>query len=302
MNLNQLQYFLTLAKLEHYTQAARELNIAQPSLSHSMNALEEELETRLFEKKGRNVVLTKYGRVFAEYVEESLHTLDTGVRKLKAITGQTSGVIDLGYIYTLGSQFVPRLVGDFMRSREDYEIQFNFTAGNTTEILEGLKAEKYDIAFCSRMERESDILFTPVALENLVVVVPKEHKLAEKEAVELKEMAAYPQIYFNENSGLRPVVDRLFKREGLKPDIAYEIEEDGSMAGLVEQGFGIAIMPEIPVLGQLDVKTLTLKNPGELRYIYMAQMKDKYQPPMVEQFAQYVRRNCIVTSDYKKRT
>lgn len=300
MNLNQLQYFLTLAKLEHYTQAAKELNIAQPSLSHSMNALEEELETRLFEKKGRNVVLTKYGRVFAEYVEESMQTLNTGVRKLKAITGQTSGVIDLGYIYTLGSQFVPRLVRDFMRSREGYEIQFNFTAGNTTEILEGLKAEKYDIAFCSHLEKESDILFTPVALENLVVVVPKEHKLAEKDAVELKEVALYPQIYFNENSGLRQVIDRLFRREGLRPNIAYEIEEDGSMAGLVEQGFGIAIMPEIPMLGQLDVRVLTLKDPGELRYIYMAQMKDKYQPPMVEQFTQYVRRNCIVTSDYKK--
>lgn len=80
MNLNQLQYFLTLSKLEHYTQAAKELKITQPSLSHAMSALEEELGTRLFEKRGRNVVLTKYGKVFQEYVEDALHTLDTGVR------------------------------------------------------------------------------------------------------------------------------------------------------------------------------------------------------------------------------
>ena len=64
MNLNQLQYFITLAKYEHYTKAADELAITQPSLSNAIKLMEEELGTCLFEKRGRNVVLTKYGRLF----------------------------------------------------------------------------------------------------------------------------------------------------------------------------------------------------------------------------------------------
>jgi DNA-binding transcriptional LysR family regulator len=68
MNLNQLQYFVTLAQLEHYTNAAEQLRITQPTLSLAIRSLEEEMGTKLFEKKGRNVVLTKYGRFFLEYV------------------------------------------------------------------------------------------------------------------------------------------------------------------------------------------------------------------------------------------
>ena len=75
MNLSQLQYFRTLAKEEHYTRAAQILSITQPSLSHAIAQLEQELGTRLFEKKGRNVVLTRYGKIFLPYVEESLNTV-----------------------------------------------------------------------------------------------------------------------------------------------------------------------------------------------------------------------------------
>ncbi len=71
MNLNQLQYFKILAQEEHYTRAAQMLSITQPSLSHAIAQLEEELGTRLFEKKGRNIVLTRYGKLFLPYVEES---------------------------------------------------------------------------------------------------------------------------------------------------------------------------------------------------------------------------------------
>lgn len=98
MNLNQLHYFVTLAHIEHYTRAAEMLSITQPSLSHAISMLEQELETNLFEKRGRNVVLTKYGKVFLEYVEEALKILDSGVKKTRALTSDTGGV-DRSRIY-----------------------------------------------------------------------------------------------------------------------------------------------------------------------------------------------------------
>ena len=83
MNLNQLHYFAKLAEVEHYTKAAEELSISQPSLSHAVSSLEKEIGTKLFEKQGRGVVLTKYGKIFKEYVDEAIHSLDTGCfRKL----------------------------------------------------------------------------------------------------------------------------------------------------------------------------------------------------------------------------
>lgn len=293
MNLNQLHYFSKLAEVEHYTKAAEELKISQPSLSHAISSLEKELGTRLFEKQGRGVVLTKYGKLFKEYVDNALHSLDTGVKKVRTMTGQTEGVIELAYIYTLGSGFVPQLVGDFLRTHEELKVHFRFTVGNTSEIIQGLKGDRFDIGFCSMAEQESEIQFTPVGKEKLVVVTPKGHPLSYERAADLKQVAEYPQIFYTGNSGLRPVVDRMFEQAQLKPKIAYEIEEDGSMAGLVAQNFGIAVMPEIPILSQLDVDVIQLRNQNQKRYFYMAEGRTKYQPPLVRKFADYVKKRGI---------
>ena len=84
MNLYHLRYFVTLAHWEHYTKAAAELSITQPSLSHAIASLEQELGVNLFEKEGRNIVLTKYGRMFLEDVEKSMEILDSGIKTLKS--------------------------------------------------------------------------------------------------------------------------------------------------------------------------------------------------------------------------
>lgn len=290
MNLSQLKYFVTLARLEHYTKAAEELEITQPSLSHAMSLLEQELGTKLFQKQGRNVGLTKYGKFFLEYARESLRILELGIEKTQEMTGQTRGVIDLAFIYTLGSEFVPEMVGDFLRLHEELDVQFKFTVGNTVELIQGLKEEKYDVAFCSMIEKESGIEFVPVGIEKLVVVVPKGHPLSGKDQVDLEEAAAYPQVYYTKESGLRPTIDRLFEMARIRPKIAYEIEEDGAMAGLVAQNFGIAIMPDIPILRNLNVEVLELRSPQLKRQIYMATSKENYQTPMVKKFVEYVRK------------
>lgn len=96
MNLNHLYYFKTLARVEHYTRVAQELSITQPSLSHAISCLEDELGTYLFEKQGRRVVLTKYGKIFLQYVTNSLDMLEVGIKRTKAMTSESSGIIDLG--------------------------------------------------------------------------------------------------------------------------------------------------------------------------------------------------------------
>lgn len=81
MNLNQLHYFFKIGGSRALYKAAEELKISQPSLSHAIGSLEKELGTRLFKKHGRGVVLTKYGKLFKEYVDKALYSLDTGVKR-----------------------------------------------------------------------------------------------------------------------------------------------------------------------------------------------------------------------------
>lgn len=288
MNLSQLQYFRTLAKEEHYTRAAQILSITQPSLSHAIAQLEQELGTRLFEKKGRNVVLTRYGKIFLPYVEESLKVLEEGVQRTKELNGSKEGMIHLAYIYTLGSTFVPKMVRRFLDAYPDYHIDFHFIVGKTGDIIEGLKNDQYDMVFSSYQDGEPGIDFRQIGDQKLVLAVPKDHPLAMYDSVDLKDTVDYPQIYFQKGSGLRPVVDQMYKQISVFPKIAFEIEEDGSMAGLVAQGFGIAVMPDIPILKTLDVKTLTITNPEYERHVYLATMKKRYLSPVAKSFIQFV--------------
>lgn len=92
MNLYQLYYFRTLAKLEHYTKAAEELSMTQPSLSNAISTLETELEVPLFEKHGRNIKLSKYGKMFLPYVENSLKELEAGTKKIHEVTSNSEGL------------------------------------------------------------------------------------------------------------------------------------------------------------------------------------------------------------------
>ena len=274
MNLSQLQYFKVLAQEEHYTRAAQMLSITQPSLSHAISQLEQELGTRLFEKKGRNVVLTRYGKMFLPYVEESLKVLNEGVQRIQEVNGSRHGIIHLAYIYTMGSEFAPKLVRKFLDAYPDYDIEFHFTVGTTGEIIDGLKDDKYDIVFSSYKDGEQDIDFKKIANQKLVLAVPMDHPLSIKDSVDLRDTIEYPQIYFEKGSGLRPVIDQMFEEIG--------------QAGLVAQGFGIAVMPDIPILRSLSVKTLDIYNPPYERAVYLATLKQRYLSPVAKAFIRFV--------------
>ena len=121
MNLYHLRYFVTLAHLEHYTKAADVLAITQPSLSHAISSLEEELGVKLFEKNGRNVSLTKYGKSFLEDVEQTLNRLDSSVNGLQ-LAGKGEGQIDVAFLRTLGVDFMPKIIRSFKKGEPtDYQ-------------------------------------------------------------------------------------------------------------------------------------------------------------------------------------
>lgn len=289
MNLYHLRYFVTLAHLEHYTKAAELLSITQPSLSHAISSLEKELGVKLFEKEGRNVVLTKCGQAFLEDVEQSLSILDSSINKLQ-ITGSGEGQLDIAVLRTLSTQFVPNLVRDYIKEHPDQNIDFHFhnSTGLTPDMIEGLKSRKYDIAFCSKMDNEPTIEFTPVARQELVLIVPNGHPLCTREKIDISETIIYPHIAFSHRSGLRPIIDKLFKDCSSHPYIAYEVEEDEAVAGLVAAGFGIAVVPHMALLNYMPVQIIKITNPTWERNFYMCTLKDVYQAPAVNDFKQFV--------------
>lgn len=287
MNLKHLEYFRVLANVEHYTQASEQLSITQPSLTYAISELEKELGTYLFEKQGRNIRLTKYGRFFLTYVDNALNELEKGEKKLRELVSPSHGTIDLAFIYTVGTHVVPSMIQAFFSNEGNKNISFSFSQGITKNIIKGLKEENFDLAFCSFVEKEPDIDFIPLVQEDLVLIVPHNHPLAAYESIDLKDTTPYPFVFYNKASGIRPIIDNLFSKVNITPKIVCEVEEDSAVAGLVSVNYGIAVVPNIWMLKHLNVKILPIKNLSHERFIYIASMKNRYLSPAVHKFRNF---------------
>lgn len=287
MNLFYLRYFVTLAHTQHYTKAAEKLCITQPSLSHAISQMEKELGLPLFEKSGRKTTLTRFGEEFLSCAEHTLSTLDEGIASIKR-SACGNGLIRLGLLRTLGIEFIPKLASAFLKENPDLDIRFTFHTGATKALLDGLAARKFDLVFCSEPPAKLNLTAVEVQKQDLVLIVPKDHPLASRHAVDLSETAPYPQIFFEESSGIRSVVDRMFEQSGAAPNIAYETEEDQVIAGLVAQGFGIAVVPYMDLLLKLDLKILQISSPTCERKLFMVNDEKVFMPPAVEKFRSFV--------------
>ncbi|MGL4336708.1 MAG: LysR family transcriptional regulator [Turicibacter sp.] len=288
MNLNQLYYFRTVAKLQHFRQAAQELNISQPSLSYAISSLEDELGTFLFEKQGRNVVLTKYGNLYLEYVEQALDTLELGEKKLRQITSGSKGHIDLGYISPLAATYIPKKVREFLQLDYNQGITFSFRQGITSDLVTGLKNSKYDVVFCSYVENEPDISFELLIEDEMIALVPFDHPLSKKDIIELEEIQPYPLVVYGRETALGKTTQHLFDVTKINPNIICEAESENSIYGLVEQGFGLGLAAKSNEINNYNLKHIKVNHPECVRRIYLAHKKNVYLPPAVKKFIQYI--------------
>ena len=287
MNLLHLRYFVELAQTRHYTRAAEHLCITQPSLSHAIAQLELELGVPLFEKSGRNTTLTRFGEQFLSCAQQTLSTLDGGVEALQRVA-RGEGLIRLGLLRTLGVDFVPALTAKFLKANPGRDIHFTFNTGVTQYLLESLTAKRFDLVFCSKPPVNLGLTAISVSKQDLVLIVPRNHPLSTVHTVDLADTLPYPQVYFSKGSGLRNVVDGLFAQIGGTPQIAYETEEDQVIAGLVAQGFGIAVVPYMELLLRLDVKIIQISHPAWERNFYLVSDERAYQTPAVRRFRQFI--------------
>ncbi len=287
MNLDHLRYFVKLAEVRHYTRAAEQLCISQPSLSHAINQLESELGVPLFERSGRNTTLTRFGEEFLECAQRSLDTLDVGIGSLQR-SARGEGLVRLGFLRTLGVDYIPKLAADFLAADPECGIRFSFHSGLSGELIDGLLQRKFDLVFCSEPDPSLGLSAVPVMSQELVMIVPKSHPLAGLESVDLADTLEYPAVFFAEGSGLRRVVDRMYDKIGGRPDSFIETEEDEVIAGLVASGFGTAVVPYMDMLQKLDISVLKISSPPYRRDFFMVQDDSIFLPPAAQRFRSFV--------------
>ena len=289
MTLNQLGYFYQAAVLQHFNQAAEKMNISEPSLSRSISSLEDELGVTLFEKRGRNVILTKAGEIILEHATQILDDVKRAENKMHHLATD-GGHIDIAYVSPLAREYIPRTVRNFLSLEQNRNITFNFNQDITSVNIEGLKKGAYDLIFGSYSANEPNIEFVPIIKQEIVAILPTGHPLSRKEALQAADFADYQVLGYNRHSGLGKYTRSFFKEHGIAPNFICESPDENGIASLVAQGFGIALVADVDTIYRDDICIRPLISSESFSHtVYMGYMRGKYQLPAVQRFIAFVR-------------
>lgn len=230
MNLSHLTYFKKLAEVKHYTKAAAELYIAQPTLSVAISSLEKELGTPLFERKNNQILLTPCGKQFYHYVCIALQNIEKGITAVHEYAGMINGQINLGTLYAMQGKYWSEAIRAF---HEEYSapIQINITQGFTPTLTRDLKADKLDVVFAGQTEPDPDLISVPCWAQELAVAVNKAHPLASKKEISLDELEGYHILTYKKSS---IVAEELMEVLGSrKYDIEFAYNDEITLSSLV---------------------------------------------------------------------
>lgn len=274
MEWQQLEYFQVVARLEHFTRAAEQLSLSQPALSRAITRLEAELGVPLFERHGRRMRLTRYGRAFLAHVERAIQAVETGRRELADMAGPERGVVALAFLKTLGARVLPGALGAF---RERYpEVRFQLSQSHSSALLDMLTSGEVDLCLFSLPEERPGMLWQPVLTEEIYVVVAPNHRLAGRETVRLADLAEEPMILLKPGYGMRRIIDGLFRQVGITPRIAFEGEDAATIAGLASAGLGVGFIPALAATARSGARYLRVSEPRCERIVALAWMEGRY--------------------------
>jgi len=244
IELRHLRYFVAVAEELHFGRAAARLHMSQPPLSQQIRSLESELGLSLLRRTNRRVELTEAGQVFLEGARKTLETANQVVRETRNVhDGETAELI-LGFIDSSIYGYMPALLREFRQQHPSVRVIIR--ALTSAEQVEKLERGEIQVGILRPLRVSSRLVVEELGREQLVVALPKGHRLAAHKELQVADLKDEPLVFFRRDFA-PAVYDQfigLFHREGQTPNIVQEAGEQHTMIGLVAAGLGYSITAE----------------------------------------------------------
>lgn len=244
IEIRHLKYFLAVAEELHFRKAAEKLFISQPGLSKQIKFLEEELGVILFERHNRKVVLTKVGEYLKKEFTTQLNTLSHTLENAKLLQDGKKGELKIGYVGSAMQDVIPNLLLKFEKNHPD--ILFDLKELDNQKQIKDLVSLNLDLGFVrlERVPRNLEIL--PILKENFCLVLPKNHKIDATNFKGLQQFKEEQFILFDAkySTSYYEKVMQIFDDCGFSPLVSHNTIHSSSIFKLVENNFGISIIPK----------------------------------------------------------
>ncbi|GMK37399.1 LysR family transcriptional regulator [Paenibacillus sp. CCS19] len=283
MELLQLQYFITVARLEHVTEAARTLHVTQSSLSKTIQRLEEDLGAPLFDRTGRNLRLNELGTRFLRRAERAMLEIEQGRLEIKDLTSPENRTLELA---VTTASTLPAILREFRKQLP--EIQFHVQMLATEEMVTLLRRGEVDFCLCSPPIQGEDIECQIVCIDPIVVAVPAGHHLANRTSIALDELKDEWFIGVKKGYGTRDFVDEVCRTVGFEPHYIFEGDEPARLSALVEAEIGIAFIPSTASHSREGIRYITIEGHRLDREIALLWHKSRYISQAGQRFREVV--------------
>lgn len=278
MELRQLRYVDAVAKHLHFTRAAQSLGVAQPALSHQIKRLEQELGVDLFTRSRAGVRLTAAGETLLPRVRRALSELDAGREELAAVTGLRTGHVRLGAMQALGPLDLPRAIARFHDEHPGIEV--TLSEESTSRMQQLVLDGDLDLAIVALdVGVPEGLAATELLTEPILLAVPHDHRLCDRQFVSVAELADERFVFFREGTGLRRAAEHIAHDAGFRPRIAFETGNLDRLLALVHEGLGVSLIPASSAArARAQIRALPL-SPGLTRTAGVVWRTDRVLPP-----------------------
>ena len=284
MELHQLRYFVAVAEHRHFTRAAADLGVAQPSVSKQIRKLEVEIGDPLFDRTAGRITLTDAGTVLLPWAKRVLADLDAARAEVAGLATLEGGRLSVGATPSISTVLLPPVLAQFHRAHPG--VALSVREAGSRDLVRLLEVGDLDLALVVLPVPHDDLLATTAVLrEDLVLAVPADHPLAKRRTVRVAELRGLPLVMFREGYDLRTTTIAACEAAGFHPLFAVEGAEMDGVLRMAAAGIGVAVVPGIVVERGGPLTAIRLTEPILSRSIGLAHHRGRRRSRAAEAFA-----------------
>ena len=293
MELLQLKYFQAVAQLQNITAAAKLLYISQPSLSRAIARLEADLGVPLFDRKGKQITLNAYGKLFLRHVNTCLRELETGRQALASLASTYQGTVNVG---TVAARFLSSILHQYLQ--EQPQVKFHLVRfAKCSEAQEQLLSREVDLAFTCAPILHPEVQCWHLSTEEIFLAVSPLHPFAKRESIALSEAREeeFLSLPVDTVFDITNLFDTFFIQAGFQPKIRFECPTVDVIANMVSANLGCALFSKswTSTVKRSDIVLLPIRFPSCQRDFYVSISKSRTHGQAVREFYHFVTERFI---------
>jgi DNA-binding transcriptional LysR family regulator len=295
----RLQVFYTVAKQLSFTKAAEQLFMTQPAVTFQVKQLEEQFNTRLFERSHGRIALTPAGRLVMDYAERVLTLTEEMDMRVGELTGAVAGPLLLGASMTIAEYILPKILGEF--KAEHPEVQAHLSVGNSETIVSRVADHALDVGLIESPSYQSTLVNEVCCDDELVVICAPGHALAKRKTVRAQELASLPWVRREVGSGTREFTDNYLRQCGVVPEdlqVTMELGSPEAIKGVVETGIAVAVLSRATITKELVLGSLVALplSPPLIRSLSLVHPKERFRSRLLTTFVEFATRRMRETA------